>query len=182
MNQPVPATVRWIPDAEVSVCSSCELLFDWMHRKHHCRYVRFSSLRLAVKMSLTVDVATFFVCSYCGHVSCELCTLHRSLIPANQILSGSECKYLAVNAHNPQRVCDKCYARLEPQQEELRASLSIAHYGYLLMVLSLGRLLAVLRCRVFILCVCVRAGFRYHDEPRCARDGREGVECTTTCE
>uniref|UniRef100_A0AAV1TNT5 FYVE-type domain-containing protein n=1 Tax=Peronospora matthiolae TaxID=2874970 RepID=A0AAV1TNT5_9STRA len=100
MNQPVPATVRWIPDAEVSVCSSCELLFDWMRRKHHCRS--------------------------CGHVFCELCTLHRSLIPANQILSGSECKYLAVNAHNPQRVCDKCHARLELQQEELRITMSHA--------------------------------------------------------
>ncbi|CAI5731139.1 unnamed protein product [Hyaloperonospora brassicae] len=98
--QPLAVTVRWIPDAEVSLCCNCELLFDWMHRKHHCRY--------------------------CGNVFCDRCTLQRSLIPEHQILSGSECKYLAVNAHNPQRVCDKCYARLEPQQEELRITMSHA--------------------------------------------------------
>jgi hypothetical protein len=36
---PLPTTVRWIPDAEVSVCYGCQLLFDWVRRKHHCRYV-----------------------------------------------------------------------------------------------------------------------------------------------
>lgn len=38
-TQPLPTTVRWIPDAEVSVCYGCQLLFDWVRRKHHCRCV-----------------------------------------------------------------------------------------------------------------------------------------------
>ncbi|KAI9987464.1 hypothetical protein PInf_023503 [Phytophthora infestans] len=96
----LPTTVRWIPDAEVSVCYGCQLLFDWVRRKHHCRY--------------------------CGHVFCELCTPQRSLIREDQILTNPERKYLAVNAHNPQRVCDDCHARLEPEQEELRQTMSHA--------------------------------------------------------
>lgn len=67
------------------------------------------------------------VCSYCGHVFCELCTPQRSLIREDQILTDPERKYLAVNAHNPQRVCDDCHARLEPQQEELRTSATSPH-------------------------------------------------------
>ncbi|POM65378.1 Hypothetical protein PHPALM_18915 [Phytophthora palmivora] len=78
----LPTTVRWIPDAEVSVCYGCQLLFDWVRRKHHCRLIR-----------------------------------------QDQILTNPERKYLAVNAHNPQRVCDDCHARLEPEQEELRTSI-----------------------------------------------------------
>lgn len=35
--QQMPTTVRWIPDAEVSLCFGCQLLFDWVRRKHHCR-------------------------------------------------------------------------------------------------------------------------------------------------
>ncbi|KAL7694479.1 putative FYVE zinc finger, ysc84 actin-binding domain, Zinc finger, FYVE/PHD-type [Plasmopara halstedii] len=96
----LPTTVRWIPDAEVSVCYGCQLLFDWLRRKHHCRY--------------------------CGRVFCELCTSQRSLIPKDQILSNPERKYLAVNAHNPHRVCDDCYARLEREQEELLKTMSHA--------------------------------------------------------
>ncbi|KAG2788141.1 hypothetical protein PC129_g11879 [Phytophthora cactorum] len=101
-NPPValPTTVRWIPDAEVSVCYGCQLLFDWVRRKHHCRY--------------------------CGHVFCELCTPQRSLIHEDQILTNPERKYLAVNVHNPQRVCDDCHARLDPEQEELRRTMSHA--------------------------------------------------------
>lgn len=37
---PLPTTVRWIPDAEVSLCFGCQLLFDWVRRKHHCRYAK----------------------------------------------------------------------------------------------------------------------------------------------
>lgn len=33
----VPMTVRWVADAEVSLCYGCQLLFDWVRRKHHCR-------------------------------------------------------------------------------------------------------------------------------------------------
>lgn len=36
-QQQMPTTVRWIPDAEVSLCFGCQLLFDWVRRKHHCR-------------------------------------------------------------------------------------------------------------------------------------------------
>lgn len=35
--QQLPTTVRWIPDAEASLCFGCQLLFDWVRRKHHCR-------------------------------------------------------------------------------------------------------------------------------------------------
>lgn len=51
---------------------------------------------------------------------CELCTSHRSLIHADQILSNPERQYLSVNSHNPQRVCDPCYNVLLPVQAELR--------------------------------------------------------------
>ncbi|GAB9475269.1 Sh3 domain-containing protein [Globisporangium polare] len=99
-QQQMPTTVRWIPDAEVSLCFGCQLLFDWVRRKHHCRY--------------------------CGHVFCELCTSHRSLIRADQILSNPERQYLSVNGHNPQRVCDPCYNVLLPVQAELRETMSNA--------------------------------------------------------
>ena len=117
--------------------------------------------------------------SYCGNVFCDLCTLQRSLIPEHQILSGSECKYLAVNAHNPQRVCDKCYARLEPQQEELRTSLSMAFRGFFLLVFG-NRYVLYGYKRVGLWAVC--AANRYHDEPRCASDGSKGGYLATTCE
>ncbi|KAF1330490.1 Sh3 domain-containing protein, partial [Globisporangium splendens] len=39
-SMPLPTTVRWIPDAEVSLCFGCKLLFDWVRRKHHCRLIR----------------------------------------------------------------------------------------------------------------------------------------------
>jgi hypothetical protein len=79
------------------------------------------SLRMPMLFSLLTMSSC--CCSYCGHVFCELCTPQRSLIREDQILTNPERKYLAVNAHNPQRVCDDCHARLEPQQEELRTSL-----------------------------------------------------------
>ncbi|CAH0479229.1 unnamed protein product [Peronospora belbahrii] len=97
---PLSTTVRWTPDTEASVCFSCQLRFDWVRRKHHCRY--------------------------CGHVFCALCTTQHSLIQKDQILIDPEHKYLEVNVHNPHRVCDDCYARLEPQQAELRRTMSHA--------------------------------------------------------
>lgn len=96
----LPTTVRWIPDAEVSVCVGCQLLFDWVRRKHHCRF--------------------------CGRVFCALCTPHRSLIREEQILTNPDRQHLAVNAHNPQRVCDECHDRLAPEQDALRAANSNA--------------------------------------------------------
>jgi hypothetical protein len=29
---------RWIPDEEVDHCGICSIEFDWVKRKHHCRY------------------------------------------------------------------------------------------------------------------------------------------------
>ncbi|KAI9913407.1 hypothetical protein PsorP6_005815 [Peronosclerospora sorghi] len=100
MSQPLPSTVRWVLDAEVSVCFGCRLLFDWVRRKHHCRY--------------------------CGHIFCESCTSQRSLIKKEEILTDRKRMYLAVNEHNPQRVCDDCHARLDSEQEELRRTASQA--------------------------------------------------------
>ena len=54
--QALPVTVRWIPDAEVSVCCNCELLFDWMHRKHHCRYVRAVSAYRSLEGSVSLPM------------------------------------------------------------------------------------------------------------------------------
>lgn len=59
--------------------------------------------------------------SYCGRVFCDLCTMRRSLIRPEQILTNPQRQYMPANAHNPQRVCDDCHARLEPEQPELRA-------------------------------------------------------------
>ncbi|GLD98454.1 hypothetical protein PINS_up007151 [Pythium insidiosum] len=91
---PLPTTVRWIPDAEVSVCYGCQLVFDWVRRKHHCRY--------------------------CGHVFCDLCTAQRSLIREERILRNPDRESLAVNAHNPQRVCEECHEVLQAEQDALR--------------------------------------------------------------
>ncbi|EQC25349.1 hypothetical protein, variant [Saprolegnia diclina VS20] len=96
----VPTTIRWIPDAEVSLCKACGLLFDWVRRKHHCRY--------------------------CGHVFCDLCTTFRSLIRDDKILTSPEKRYLSVNAYNPQRVCEPCYTLLLPDQSLLCATASNA--------------------------------------------------------
>ncbi|TMW58706.1 hypothetical protein Poli38472_010265 [Pythium oligandrum] len=97
---PLPTTVRWVMDAEVSVCYGCQLLFDWVRRKHHCRY--------------------------CGRIFCEPCTSKRCLIREEQILQSPDRQFLAVNAHNPQRVCDECYVTLQPEQPTLRESTSNA--------------------------------------------------------
>lgn len=59
-------------------------------------------------------------CSYCGNVFCDLCTMRRSLIREDQILSNPARQYLPANVHNPQRVCDDCHARLEAEQDSLR--------------------------------------------------------------
>ncbi|KAF0727759.1 hypothetical protein Ae201684_014274 [Aphanomyces euteiches] len=94
------ATIRWIPDAEVSFCKSCGLLFDWVRRKHHCRY--------------------------CGLVFCDECTQHRSLIRADKILTSPEKRYLSVNSYSPQRVCGPCHNILMPDQPILRETASNA--------------------------------------------------------
>lgn len=65
--------------------------------------------------------ASSLLCSYCGRVFCDLCTMRRSLIRPEQILTNPARQYLPANAHNPQRVCDECHARLKPEQPELRA-------------------------------------------------------------
>lgn len=96
----LPTTVRWISDAEVSFCHGCKLLFDWVRRKHHCRY--------------------------CGRVFCDECTSQRSLIPEDQILHNPERQYLSVNSHNPQRTCEECFDVLLPQQARLRETNSNA--------------------------------------------------------
>ncbi|CAK4370705.1 unnamed protein product [Aphanomyces euteiches] len=97
------ATIRWIPDAEVSFCKSCGLLFDWVRRKHHCRY--------------------------CGIVE-EFQELERemswSLIRADKILTSPEKRYLSVNSYSPQRVCGPCHNILMPDQPILRETASNA--------------------------------------------------------
>ena len=48
---------RWVPDAEVTICSNseCRMEFDWYNRRHHCRH--------------------------CGQIFCNRCTSHRLLLP-----------------------------------------------------------------------------------------------------
>ncbi|KAF0700684.1 Aste57867_8862 [Aphanomyces stellatus] len=94
------ATIRWIPDEEVSLCKSCGLLFDWVRRKHHCRY--------------------------CGQVFCDLCTTHRSMIREDKILTAPTKRYLSVSAYSPQRVCEPCHNVLMPDQAILRETASNA--------------------------------------------------------
>ncbi|ETV82494.1 hypothetical protein, variant 2 [Aphanomyces astaci] len=93
-------TIRWISDGEVSLCKSCGLLFDWVRRKHHCRY--------------------------CGQLFCDDCTRHRSMIREDKILTSPNKKYLSVNAFNPQRVCEPCHHILLPDQAILRETASNA--------------------------------------------------------
>jgi len=47
---------RWVLDEESLTCGRCRLEFDWMNRKHHCRY--------------------------CGQIFCGACTSTKLLLPA----------------------------------------------------------------------------------------------------
>ncbi|OQS05939.1 hypothetical protein THRCLA_01978 [Thraustotheca clavata] len=109
-------TIRWIPDAEVSLCRACGLLFDWVRRKHHCRYVhvqKWRNLELNRGTNESRNIKTL------GHVFCDLCTQFRCLIREDKILTSPEKRYLSVNAFNPQRVCEPCYKLLLPDQAVL---------------------------------------------------------------
>jgi len=48
---------RWVPDLEVTTCSnqSCMIEFDWINRRHHCRY--------------------------CGKIFCNACSTNKLLLP-----------------------------------------------------------------------------------------------------
>ncbi|KAL9224174.1 hypothetical protein vseg_000236 [Gypsophila vaccaria] len=53
-------------------------------------------------------------CRFCGGVFCRLCTKGRCLLPVK------------FREHNPQRVCDSCYDRLDPLQSVLINTISNA--------------------------------------------------------
>ena len=46
---------RWMPDEEAEHCTRCRSEFDWVNRRHHCRY--------------------------CGALFCQDCSPNRSLLP-----------------------------------------------------------------------------------------------------
>ena len=46
----------WVPDAAAPSCQGCNMQFDWVKRRHHCRY--------------------------CGKVFCSKCTQQRALLPS----------------------------------------------------------------------------------------------------
>lgn len=48
---------RWMPDEESNCCIKCQVVFDWMIRRHHCRH--------------------------CGVIFCDKCSHQRCLLPAN---------------------------------------------------------------------------------------------------
>ncbi|KAJ5730893.1 uncharacterized protein N7483_005401 [Penicillium malachiteum] len=59
-----PTLPRWQPDAEVTSCPICAVVFNFWHRKHHCRK--------------------------CGRVVCASCSPHRITIPRQYIVRPPE--------------------------------------------------------------------------------------------
>lgn len=82
-NQQPP---EWIPDEQALRCmsSECGVEFDWITRRHHCRF--------------------------CGGVFCGDCSQFKCMLP------------LTFQLKEPQRVCQLCFAKLQPLQNELIAN------------------------------------------------------------
>lgn len=84
---------RYIPDEEVTNCMSCNFEFDWVSRRHHCRYCRkiFCEACSAYELLLPVEYGLKDpqrVCSTC----------YKVLLPQQTYLTNSVANH---QRHNP---------------------------------------------------------------------------------
>lgn len=89
-------------DAESATCFGCNLEFDTVNRRHHCRR--------------------------CGLLYCDSCSSYKCLIhPAEAVYPPDWDSMLSsFDPREPLRVCRGCYDHLQPQQEELLRTTSNA--------------------------------------------------------
>ena len=73
----------WIPDSRVNRCFGCNIGFNLLRRKHHCRY--------------------------CGRIFCNTCSSHRELIPS---YFRAYVPVHGELTNTPQRTCDNCTIQL----------------------------------------------------------------------
>lgn len=81
---------RWQPDAEVTICPICHTQFSIFVRKHHCRYVFFSSFFLQL-LYLSFSAFSFFC----------LRTNSDSLLFVQKMRQGGLCWLFAAPYHYP---------------------------------------------------------------------------------
>ena len=69
---------RWVLDEEVFCCKSCKMEFDWLNRKHHCRY--------------------------CGFIYCSSCSANKFLLPVEYGFTEPQrvCDACSIILHNVQ--------------------------------------------------------------------------------
>jgi lipid-binding SYLF domain-containing protein len=124
----LPGSVSWHCDSSQNYCFQCAT--EFLPASH--------SLDILSKL---LPGARRHHCRRCGHIFCQDCSSRRALLhPDNTVLRGYSAKYSAATAgggevgrqaravacREPQRVCDPCYAEVEPQQQQLRAQFSNA--------------------------------------------------------
>ncbi|KAJ8600057.1 hypothetical protein CTAYLR_001849 [Chrysophaeum taylorii] len=93
---------RWMNDDESETCMGCNLAFDSVNRRHHCRR--------------------------CGMLYCSECSNYKALVhPADAVYPPDwDSMMSSFDPREPLRVCRGCYLDLEPQQEELLKTTSNA--------------------------------------------------------
>jgi len=98
---------HWQDDEAVSRCNLCKEEFNQLtFKKHHCRL--------------------------CGLVVCDACSLHKMIIPEEDLVMRPRPWYSSMMAistdeddfRTPHRTCNVCVVKLEPQQRRLKAEVS----------------------------------------------------------
>ncbi len=79
--------LKWVEDNSVTSCFKCHSEFNWLSRRHHCRYE--------------------------GRVYCGNCTSRRAVIPADvPIPEPTHGTFDGRDPSVPLRVCDDCFVKL----------------------------------------------------------------------
>jgi len=86
---------RWMADEESNTCFGCNMVFDSVNRRHHCRR--------------------------CGMLYCAECSQYKSLIHPAEVVYPPDWDSVmsSFDPREPLRVCRGCEEDLEPQQAEL---------------------------------------------------------------
>ena len=91
---------RWVLDEEVTCCRGCKLDFDWLNRKHHCRY--------------------------CGYIYCSSCSATKFLLPIEYGFTEPQrvCDSCSIVLHNVQ------LDLLSTANHSLRTAIDLAPNNY----------------------------------------------------